>query len=392
MPDMLKAVGLMSGTSLDGIDVALVETDGERIGGFGPWRTYPYGAEDRALLFRALEDARVMRHREERPGYVAAAEQLVTHRHIEALRHFLTEVADQPVDVVGFHGQTVLHRPEQRLTVQIGDGAALAAALRGFAGSSAPALVYDLRAADVAAGGQGAPLVPVYHRALARLSPGPQPLLVLNLGGVANITFIDGETDPVACDTGPANALIDDFVKLRTGAAYDEGGRVAAAGKVDEAAVAALMEHPFFRQPPPKSLDRNSFRQWVEQRAGLGAMSTPDGAATLTALTAASVAAVLPLLPARPKRVVAAGGGARNPTLVAMLAQRLGLPVDIADAVGWSGDALEAQAFGFLAVRSLRGLPLSFPGTTGVPAAQRGGVIVSGMPEKLNGIFRKNEI
>ncbi|MBS7540248.1 anhydro-N-acetylmuramic acid kinase [Ancylobacter lacus] len=388
---MLKAVGLMSGTSLDGIDVALIETDGERIGGFGPWRTYPYEAEDRALFFRALEDARAIRHRDERPGAVEAAEHRVTQRHIEALRHFLMEVARQPVDVVGFHGQTVLHRPEQRLTVQIGDGAALAAALRPFAGPSVPALVYDLRAADVVAGGQGAPLVPVYHRALAKLSPGPEPLLVLNLGGVANISFIDGDADPVACDTGPANALIDDFLTLRTGAAYDEGGRVAAAGTVDEAVVAALMTHPFFRLPPPKSLDRNSFRQWVEQRAGLDRMSTPDGAATLTALTAASVAAVLPLLPRRPKRVVVAGGGARNPTLVDMLSQRLGIPVEVADTVGWSGDALEAQAFGFLAARALRGLPLSFPGTTGVPTAQQGGVIIPGMPEKLNAMFRKNE-
>ncbi|MFK8251638.1 anhydro-N-acetylmuramic acid kinase [Ancylobacter terrae] len=373
----MSAIGLMSGTSLDGIDVALIETDGESVAAFGPSATYAYSDTDREVLFAALAAAEGLTDRAARPPALVEAEALITARHCEALARFIAGLpGDARVDIVGFHGQTVLHRPEIRLTLQLGDGPALAAALRAGAPAGRDAtLVYDFRAADVAAGGQGAPFVPVYHRALARTLDRPQPLLVLNLGGVANITYIDGEADPIACDTGPANALIDDFVKERTGAPYDAGGAIAARGRVDEAALARLMAHPFFRLPPPKSLDRNDFRHWVAERAGLGAMSTEDGAATLTALTAASVAAVVSLLPARPRTLVAAGGGAHNPTLLAMLSERLGVEALTADAVGWSTDAMEAQAFAFLAVRALRGLPLSFPTTTGVPAPMPGGVV-----------------
>ncbi|QJP13180.1 anhydro-N-acetylmuramic acid kinase [Starkeya sp. ORNL1] len=370
----MKAIGLMSGTSLDGIDVALIETDGETVVSFGPGRTYPYAPEDRQLFFRALEEAATLGDRTERPGSLRGAEILLTTRHAEAAARFLAESpVEGGIDVIGFHGQTVLHKPEERLTVQLGDGARLIEALRPLAGQGVR-LVHDFRAADVAAGGQGAPFVPVYHRALARALGRPQPLLVLNLGGVANITFIDGEADPIACDTGPANALIDDFMKERTGEAFDCEGAAAANGTVDEAAVERLLRHGFFRLSPPKSLDRNAFRNWVAEQTSLDDMSTQDGAATLTALTAASVAAVLPLLPRRPQRVIAAGGGAHNPTLLRMLAERLGVEVVSADAVGWSADFLEAQAFGFLAVRSLKGLPLSFPTTTGVPEPMRGGV------------------
>ena len=271
------------------------------------------------------------------------------------------------IDVVGFHGQTILHRPQDRLTVQIGDGAALAREIR-------LPVVYDLRAADVAAGGQGAPLVPVYHRALARTLDRPHPIAVLNLGGVANITFIDGENDPIACDTGPANALIDDFMRERTGATRDEDGAAAAKGRADDAAVARLLAHPFFAQPCPKSLDRNDFREWVATHAGLAEKSTEDGAATLTMLTAASVARVVAVLPRAPQSWIVAGGGARNPTLMRMLAERLApARVETADQAGWSADALEAQAFAFLAVRSLKGLALTFPTTTGAPRPMTGG-------------------
>src|SRR4029077_7999960 len=232
------------------------------------------------------------------------------------------------------------------------------------------------RAADVAAGGQGAPLVPVFHQALARALARPHPIAVLNLGGVANITFIDGEDDPIACDTGPANALIDDFFRERSGAPRDEDGATAAAGQVDEAAIARLLAHPFFVRPYPKSLDRNDFREWIGTHAGLAEKSLEDGAATLTMLTAATVARVIAVLPCAPKSWIVAGGGVRNPTLMRMLAKKLRpATVETADQVGWSADALEAQAFAFLAVRSLKGMPLTFPTTTGAPRPMTGGVL-----------------
>ena len=373
----LKAIGLMSGTSLDGIDVALIETDGETIASFGPGRTYVYAPETRELLFRAIADAREMTDRDARPGILARAERLSTERHGQALASFLKEFPNyRDVDVIGYHGQTVLHRPEIRLTVQLGDGVGLARAASALTTGNGASLIYDMRAADVAAGGQGAPLVPVYHRALARGLGPPKPLLVLNLGGVANVTYVDGMHDPIACDTGPANALIDDFIKARTELDFDDDGVIAGWGKVDEAAVDRLMTHPFFQRPPPKSLDRNDFRAWVDEHAGLDAMNTADGAATLTALSAASVAAVLPFLPAKPTKLIVAGGGAHNATLLRMLGNRTGIETVPADKVGWSIDDIEAQAFGFLAVRALKGLPLSFPTTTGVPQPMTGGVVV----------------
>jgi len=219
-------------------------------------------------------------------------------------------------------------------------------------------------------------MVPVFHRAMLRLLKRPHPVGVLNLGGVANVTFINGSAELVACDTGPGNALIDDFVRLRTGQPQDDGGRTAAAGKVDEDAVARVLTHPFFAKPPPKSLDRNAFRHWVAEEGRLASKSTQDGAATLTAITAASVARATSLLPRPPAAWIVAGGGTRNPTLMRMLAQRLApAPIETATAVGWSADALEAQAFAYLAVRTLRGLPLTFPATTGVPRPLTGGIL-----------------
>ncbi|WP_234052536.1 MULTISPECIES: anhydro-N-acetylmuramic acid kinase [unclassified Xanthobacter] len=366
----MRVVGLMSGTSMDGIDAALIETDGEHVFWLGPAVTVPYDAPTRALLERAMADARGVNARTDRPGALAEAERRITDLHAEAVRALLVplRLTLSDIDLVGFHGQTVLHRPEARLTVQIGEGARLAALL------GVPVMA-DFRAADVAAGGQGAPLVPVFHAALAAPLGGPRPLAVLNVGGVANVTVIDGVAAPVACDTGPGNALLDDFMQERTGRPFDADGAAAARGRVDEAAVAAALDHPFFREPPPKSLDRNAFRAHAAGRLGLSGLSLEDGAATLTALTAASVAAVLAHLPAPPRRWIVAGGGARNPTLMAMLAQRLGAEVVAAEAVGWSADALEAHAFGFLAARAARGLPLTFPTTTGVSEPLTGGVL-----------------
>jgi len=366
------ALGLMSGTSYDGVDVALIETDGEEIGRLGPTGYRPYSDPEREVVRRAIAVAANLTDRSARPAMLAEAEELVTDMHAEAVEAFLAANAMAPsaVGVVGFHGQTVLHRPDRGLTVQLGNGQALAARL------GIP-VVYDFRAADVAAGGQGAPVVPVFHRALVRLLKRPHPIAVLNLGGVANITFIDGDADLIAFDTGPGNALIDDFVRLRTGQPQDDDGRAAAAGQVDEEAVARVLKHPFFARRPPKSLDRNAFRHWVMEEARLADKSMQDGVATLTAITAASVAHATKVLPRAPAGWLVAGGGTRNPTLMRMLAQRLApVGIETVGAVGWSADALEAQAFAFLAVRALKGLPLTFPTTTGVPRPLTGGVLV----------------
>ncbi len=268
--------------------------------------------------------------------------------------------------MVGFHGQTVLHRPAARLTVQIGDGAALARAIE-------LPVAYDFRAADVAAGGQGAPLVPVFHQALARELKRAHPIAVLNVGGVANITFVNGR-DPIACDTGPGNALLDDFMRARTGSPLDRDGGEAARGRVHEDFIARVLAQDFFARPCPKSLDRNAF---AFANMSLPEFTVADGAATLAALTAASVARVVPHLPERPRDWIVAGGGARNPTLMRMLAERLKpATVETADAAGWSSQSMEAQAFAYLAVRTLNRLPLTFPSTTGVPEPMPGGVVV----------------
>jgi len=363
------AVGLMSGTSQDGVDVALVDTDGEKIAQLGPTACRPYTGNERRLLRRATEAAADLSERNERPEIVAEAERVINDAHAEAVETFLTANALSPVNItaIGFHGQTLLHRPERAFTLQVGNGRTLATRL------GIP-VVYDFRAADVAAGGQGAPLAPVFHRALVRQLQRDPPIAVLNLGGVANLTYIDGD-ELIACDTGPGNALLDDFLRQRTGDPLDTDGRKAAAGKVDEARVEDLLRHPFFALPPPKSLDRNEFRGWTDE--ALSGMGIEDGAATLTALTAAAAARIIAHLPRPPANWIVAGGGARNPTLMRMLAERLKpAQIESAHAAGWSVDSLEAQAFAYLAVRSLRGLPLTFPQTTGAPRPLSGGVLV----------------
>ena len=356
---MTRALGLMSGTSLDGIDVAIIETDGAAEVTQGPARSFAYDDEDRALLRAALAAAQDLpadpAARTARPGILAEAERRVTTRHAEAVRDFLIAEMIDPasVDIVGFHGQTVIHRPAERFTVQIGDGVQLAKAV------GLP-VAYDFRAADVAAGGQGAPLVPVYHRALVEAAGFVEPIVVVNIGGVANLTYVDGGA-PIAFDTGPGNALIDDMMFSRTGEKMDSGGVTAAAGKVNPAALAELLAHPFFALPPPKSLDRNAFSS-----AALGALPLEDAVATLTAFTAHSIARALDHLPKQPKLVVLGGGGAHNLTLRWQLMQLLPCGLVVAETLGWSGDALEAQAFAYLAVRRLKNLPITFPTTTGV--------------------------
>src|SRR4051794_9590906 len=363
---MMTAIGLMSGTSLDGVDVALIETDGKRVSAFGPSGYRAYSEAERGLLRQALAEAVTLSQRDARPGVLREAERAVTVAHAEAVAAFTAQhhITRENIDIVGFHGQTVLHRPAQKMTVQIGDAAALAKAIH-------VPVMHDFRAADVAAGGQGAPFVPVYHRALAQSLGREGPLVVVNIGGVANITYIDGPDTLIACDTGPGNALLDDFMFRTTGQPFDCEGRLASRGVADEAWVSRALRHPFFALPPPKSLDRNDFAN-LELRD----VSPADGAATLTAFTAAAIASVISLLPKMPKSWIIAGGGARNLTMVRMLRERVApASVEAADALGWSADAIEAQAFGFLAARGLKGLPLSYPATTGVPMPMTGGVI-----------------
>jgi anhydro-N-acetylmuramic acid kinase len=350
----LHALGLMSGTSVDGVDVALIETDGERIASFGPVLTVPY-ADDVRRLIRAAFGA------EQPNAATAAAEQAVTKAHLDAVQRWSREtgMAASTLDVVGFHGQTITHRPEKHFTWQIGDGAALAKAL-------GVRVVNDLRGTDVLAGGQGAPLVPIYHAALVRDLP--RPLAVLNIGGVANVTWIAADDTLLAFDTGPGNGPIDDWCARRAGVRFDKDGALAASGKVDRARLERFGEHRYFARKPPKSLDRGDFSDsWAD------GLSAADGAATLTYGTARAIALAARHFPAPVTQWVIAGGGARNPALLKAIAAETRGKIVTADSLGWNGDALEAQAFGFLAVRSLRGLPISFPGTTGVPRPLAGG-------------------
>ncbi|WOF73618.1 anhydro-N-acetylmuramic acid kinase [Parvibaculaceae bacterium PLY_AMNH_Bact1] len=360
------AIGLMSGTSMDGIDIAGLETDGETFLKPGPAGALVYSDEERAYLRQAVEAAASWKAGDPVPEAVASAEEKLTAAHVEAVRAFLNEndlnAAD--VDVIGFHGQTVLHAPDQGRTVQIGHGDQLAATL-GID------VVNDFRTADVAAGGEGAPFAPLYHKALAENLNGPRPIAVLNLGGVANVTWLgDGPDDILAFDTGPASGALDDWVQSHGAGRMDVDGQLAKAGKVNEAILAAMLTHPFFDVTPPKSLDRLDFP--MDPVAGL---SLEDGAATLTAFTAACIERATEHLPASSLQWIVCGGGRYNPAILGELRGRLGVPVEPAESVGWRGDDVEAEAFAFLAVRSLRGLPLSVPGTTKVPKPQTGGVL-----------------
>jgi len=363
---MLTTIGLMSGTSLDGVDVAMIETDGKHVKAFGPSGYRPYTERERGLLRQALTEAVHLPQRDARPGILLEAEHAVTIAHAEAVAGFFAQnrMSSQDVDIVGFHGQTVLHRPDRRLTVQIGDAATLAKAIH-------IPVMHDFRAADVAAGGQGAPFVPVYHRALTQSLEREGPIVVVNIGGVSNITYIDGDDTLIACDTGPGNALLDDHMFRTMHLPFDSAGQFAAQGRPDLKWVARALELPFFSRRPPKSLDRNDFAALK-----LGDMPPADGAATLTLFTAAAIARIVPLLPKAPKSWIVAGGGARNLTMVRMLRERVApATVQAAETLGWASDSIEAQAFGFLAARGLKGLPLSYPATTGVPIPMTGGII-----------------
>ena len=362
MSKTLRAIGLMSGTSLDGIDVAYLETDGESVVRRGPSATYPYPAGIQNLLRRAIQDTLSISRRDERQGVMYEAEVALTFLHELAVESFSKQygLSDSNVDVIGFHGQTVLHKPEARLTVQLGLGQELA-------NTTKIPVVYDMRAADVAAGGQGAPLVPIYHAALAHA----RPCAFVNIGGVANVTFVGSAGELLAFDTGPGNALINDWMMQHKATAFDEGGATALRGKTSQSHLASAMAHDFFVAKPPKSLDRNAF-------AGLdfSALSLEDGAATMAAFTAHSIAASAKWFSATPNQWIICGGGRHNAAIMRDLAAVLPNVVK-AETLVFSGDSMEAEAWAYLAVRSLKGLPLTFPGTTGVKADLTGGVLAT---------------
>jgi len=354
MGEAVWSIGLMSGTSCDGIDAALIHTDGQTIDGFGPTIELPYDGGFRARLQSCFGGK----------GPVGTVERELTERHADAVRQLLAEAKrdSSEIAVVGFHGQTIHHAPAQRQTVQIGDGALLAQ-LTGID------VVNDFRSADVHAGGQGAPLAPVYH--LARANTLAKPVAVLNLGGVGNVTWIGEDGTLIAFDTGPANALLDDWALRHTGKPLDVDGALAKNGQPSTAALTKLKSDPYFSLPAPKSLDRQHFKALAD--AALAGLDAADGAATLVAFTVWSAAEAVRTFPRPAREWLVCGGGRHNPAIMQGLRQALSCPVRSVDEVGWNGDALEAQAFAFMAVRSLRGLPLSFPGTTGVPRPMAGG-------------------
>jgi anhydro-N-acetylmuramic acid kinase len=351
-------IGLMSGTSLDGVDAASIETDGERIAAIGRALTRPYDPALRRSL-RTLLDRLAQTDTagiDPADPEILAIERDVTLAYADAIAALNAPGAT----LIGMHGQTVLHRPHEGRTWQLGD-ADLLASLTGLP------VVHDFRSDDLRAGGEGAPLAPLFHAALLPADI-PRPAALLNLGGVANLTWIGPDGMLLACDTGPGNALLDDWALRHTGTACDVDGALARAGAVHEAILATLLAHPFFTRTAPKSLDRLGFHHAL---AAMQSLSPADGAATLTAFTAVSIAATI--LPEPPNAWFVCGGGRHNPVLMAALRARLGAPVDPVEAIGWDGDALEAQCFGYLAMRSQRGLPLSLPATTGVAAPTRGG-------------------
>lgn len=358
----------MSGTSLDAVDAALILTDGEQVFEFGPTVERKYTAVERQVLQDATDAARAWNWQGDAPTETFdAARAVITRTHGNAWAELRSQAAGLEISLAGIHGQTVLHRrPQNGIrgdTLQLIDAEALAAKL-------SLAIAYDFRSADVAAGGEGAPLAPVYHKALLnRLNS--DTAAVLNLGGVANITATQAGGDLIAFDTGPANGPIDEWVQGHRRGTHDEGGRYAAAGKVHEGLLAQLLEHPWFSAPPPKSLDRYDFNASMAR-----GLSFEDGVATLTAFTAHSVAAGLAHMPARPTQIIACGGGRHNPTLMGMLRQTLPCQVLSAEEARWRGDSIEAEAFAFLAVRTLRGLPISWPSTTGVKQPMTGGRIL----------------
>jgi anhydro-N-acetylmuramic acid kinase len=370
--EAICAIGLMSGTSMDGIDLAVIRTDGESLVERGPSHFVPYEAAFRRRIEAALEEAKAIGQRIERPGSLGELEREITLRHAEAVVGFRSRLAGDwaDVDLIGFHGQTVLHRPERGMTVQLGDGALLA-------GTTGLAVVHDMRANDMRHGGQGAPLVPAYHAALARSLPAELrtrlPVAFVNIGGISNVTWVPEKGDPVAFDSGPGNALIDQWVAREGGLPFDENGMIASEGGVIQAVVETYLANPFFSRAAPKSLDRNDFT--LEQTAGV---ELADGARTLAAVSAQAILLAARQMPAAPGLWIVCGGGRKNPHIFGDLrrgGESEGAAVILAEDAGLDGDSMEAEAWAYLAVRARDKLPLTFPTTTGCREAVTGGVL-----------------
>jgi anhydro-N-acetylmuramic acid kinase len=366
---LLTALGLMPRTSLDGIDAAILKTDGQRIVEPGPAAFFPYSRDLKVFIRRAIKAALEGRETAADIGKAAAE---VTNAHVEAVAALLDKAAMKraAVDVIGFHGETILHRPKRDpesvgRSWQIGDARLLAEETRID-------VVADFRGADIAEGGEGAPLAPIYYAALAGKLNRPHAVAVLNIGGVANITYAPpngADRDILAFDCGPGAGLIDQWTELKTGAAMDEGGALAREGQVHSDVLRLMLLNPFIRRKPPKSLGRHEFK--LDPALALCAA---DGAATLTALTAACVRASIPHLPEPPGEWIVTGGGRLNPALMTALEKAIETPVRAAEDAGWRGDDLAAECLAYLAVRSLRRLPLTFPRTTRAPRPLLGGV------------------
>lgn len=364
------AVGLMSGTSMDGIDLAMLRTDGEHVVERGPSMFVPYEATFRQRIEAALEDARQIVRRDDRPGALGALEDEITRRHADVVSAFLRGSGGDwgRPELIGFHGQTVLHRPHLGVTVQIGDGQSLAR-MTGLP------VIFDMRANDMAHGGQGAPLVPAYHAALARTLPEPFagrfPVVFVNIGGISNVTYVPEQGDPVAFDSGPGNALVDQWVWQHGGVPFDAGGAIASEGGIVAAVVERYLDNPFFAKGGPKSLDRNDFT--LAEAAGL---ELADGSRTLAAVSARAILKSAEHMEKEPALWIVCGGGRKNPHIVADLRDGAGqTEVILAEDAGLDGDAMEAEAWAYLAVRSGRKLPLTFPTTTGCREAITGGVL-----------------
>ena len=362
------AVGFMTGTSVDAVDAAMLLTDGEQILEFGPTAEVRYAPEERAIVMDAISAARAWNFKGKEPRAIfAMAERIAVGLHAQALEQLLSGWQGPLPSLAGVHGQTVLHRrptPDRRgATRQIINARAMRQAL------DLP-LAFDFRTADVRAGGEGAPLAPAYHA--ARMRGSDVPTVVLNLGGVANITAIGENGDLIAFDTGPANGPIDEWIERHGAGSYDKDGEFAASGIVDNDRLQTWLEKPYFSEPWPKSLDRFDFS--ADLADGL---SLEDGAATLTALSAHGIRLGVNSLPVKPEQIIVCGGGRHNPILMKLLAEAIGADTKPAESVGWKGDSTEAEAFAFLAVRSLRKMPISWPGTTGAKAPLSGGEILT---------------
>ncbi|MBL0925655.1 MAG: anhydro-N-acetylmuramic acid kinase [Sphingomonadaceae bacterium] len=360
-------IGLMSGTSRDGVDAVLIKTDGLSLVTPIAFQFEPYPDYLRSAIADACDVAMSCTQRQTHP-IIEHCEQSLSERHLTVTHALLKKagVLASEISLIGLHGHTIAHRADLGWTWQIGKAEFLANQL------DIP-VMSNMRQYDVMYGGQGAPLIPVFHRAL--FADTSQPVAVLNLGGVANLTFIGRDGALAAFDCGMANALIDDWMSRKTNYPYDEGGDFAATGVVDATALGNMLEHPFFSASFPKSLDRKDFNlDFVE------GLSAGDGAATLTAFSARAVAIGLRQLPAKPKRLIVCGGGRKNRTMIRMIEQYCEIPAVMTDDLGWDGDAIEAQGFAYLAYRCLHGLPITYPGTTGVPEPMSGGVLTR--PEK----------